>query len=213
MSEKRPVPRRSGAPAGKRVPGRTGSPRARRGVLWRRRAIALVVVLGLLGGAVGGVVWFVGFVRDSVTAAGAAEASRTPTGPSTTQPVACAADALAWALASEGSAAGGPVTFTVDITNLSETSCLVEGGAATLVLNVVSGSDPIWSNAHCSPATPIPLLLGPGDVTRRTITWDGARSAPGCAAVEAAVLPGTYQASLSHAGVEVLVAPLVFVLE
>lgn len=178
-------------------------------VLWRRRLIALVVLVALVVGAGWGVVWLVGLVRGSFEAARAAEASQTPTGPSTAQPVACGPEALAWTLAQSGATAGGNVTFTLDVTNLSDASCLVDAGPS-LVLSVVSGSDPIWSSADCGDGEEVRLLLGPGDSTQRTVTWGGTRSAPGCVSVESPVLPGTYQVATRYAGLDVPSAAAVF---
>ncbi|NLI17919.1 MAG: hypothetical protein GX427_03800 [Actinomycetales bacterium] len=205
MSQKVPAPRTG------RPPAAPSARRPGRAVLWRRRAVALLVVFALLGGAVWGVMWLVGYVRETVSSARAAEASATPTGPSTAQPVACDPAALEWALALDGGAAGSRVTFTLDVVNGSAVSCLVDAGPS-LVLTVVSGEDRIWSNADCSGGEEVRLLLGPGDATQRAVVWNGQRSVPGCGAVDSPVLPGTYQVGLAYAGSEVAEASTVFVL-
>jgi len=192
--------------------GKAGRRRVPRRVLWRRRAIALVVLAGLVVGIGWGAVLLFGVVKDSIGSPAAAQPSATPTAPSTAQPVACAPDSLTWSLTHDAGTAGAAVDFAITVTNGSELSCLVDGGAQTLVLAIVSGTDPIWSNAHCGSADPFPLLLGPGDSTERTVTWDGARSAAGCVPVESPVLPGTYQLTTSYAGIDVPAGAAVFTL-
>lgn len=184
-----------------------------RAVYWRRRAIALVVVIVLGAGAVWGMGRLFGILGDAWAAAVSEQlAAATPSGMSTAQPVACPSDALSWELAHDAGAAGASVRFALTITNVSGEACLVDAGAATLVLSVVSGEDLIWSNAHCGSSDPVRLLLGPEDSTTRTVTWQGTRSAPGCASVESAVRPGTYQVGLDYAAVEVPEAAAVFTL-
>src|SRR5665648_64203 len=186
------TPRNPGAGGSGRA-GSSGKRRVPRHVLWRRRAIALVLLAGLVGGIGWGAVLLFGVVKGSFGSPAAAQSSATPTAPSTAQPVACAPDSLIWSLTHDAATAGAAVDFAITVTNGSGLSCLVDAGAQTLVLTIVSGTDPIWSNAHCGSADSFPLLLGPGDSTERTVTWGGARSAAGCVPVDSPVLPGTYQ--------------------
>jgi len=206
---------RTGTPRGTRGgrgrgPARAGARRPRsRAVFWRRRIIALVVVAAVVAG-VGWGFWKVfGILGDAWDEAVAAQQA-TPTDISTAQPVACPPDELEWGLSHDAGVAGERVRFALTVTNASETSCLVDAGAQNMVLTVVSGEDRIWSTADCGSAEAVRLLLGPGDETTRAVTWNGTRSAPGCTAVDSAVLPGTYQLGMTYDGLDVPGAAAVF---
>ncbi|MGM0386265.1 MAG: hypothetical protein ACQERF_09850 [Actinomycetota bacterium] len=196
------------------APGKPGHRRPRsKAMYWRRRALVLVGVALIGVGVVWGMSRLFGVLGDAWAAAVSEQQSAaTPTGISTAQPVACPSDGLAWELTHDASGAGSAVRFALTVTNISGEACLVDAGAGTLVLTVVSGEDLIWSNAHCGSSDPVLLLLGPEDSTTRTVTWTGTRSAPGCGSVAAAVRPGTYQVGLDYATVEVPGAAAVFTL-
>lgn len=213
-SSRAPAPRGSskGAPRGSSKGRGPRGPRGRpKAVFWRRRLLVLGVVALLAVGLVWGVGRLLGILGEAWEAAVANQQAE-PTDTSTAQPVACPPDALEWQLSHDAGTAGSPVRFEFTVENLSGRACLIDAGAQTLVLTVVSGEDRIWSNAHCGSADPVRLLLGPEDATTRAVTWPGARSAPGCAAAEGAVLPGTYQLGLAYARVEVPEAAAVFTL-
>lgn len=190
----------------------TSGRRRPRAVYWRRRVVALGVVVAVVAGLAWGMGLLFGILGDAWAEAVSEQQAAAPSGLSTAQPVACPAESLTWELSHDATAAGAAVPFALTVTNVSGEACLVDASAGTLVLDVVSGEDLVWSNAHCGSSEPVRLLLGPDDATTRTVTWPGVRSAPGCVSVDAAVRPGTYKAALSYAGVEVPEVTAVFTL-
>lgn len=192
-------------------PGRPGPKPPGEPNYWLRRVVVLALALGFLALLGWGGVAAVGLVRDSLAErADATAATAQPSGPSTAQPVACRPDALSFRLSEDASRAGAPVDFALTVANTSEEACLLDAGATSLVLTVTSGEDVIWSTAHCGPADPAPLLLGPEDQTERAVRWSGSRSAAGCAAVTSRVQPGTYQVTTSYASAQLPAATETF---
>lgn len=114
----------------------------------------------------------------------------------------CGAADLELAVATEQRAhpAGVQPVLEVTVTNVSESSCVVDL-AATQVL-ITSGSDRIWSSADC-PADDVAeqvVLLPAGAVETWTTTWQRVRSDEQCGDGLPEPRPGTYRVEVSLVG-------------
>jgi hypothetical protein len=188
-------------------------------VIWRRRIVALIVLLALVAGVVWGVSALVRTLtaqgaetdtsaqgsaaaasaednagQDSAPSAGADE--QEPAGP--VDPGKCSPRDLDVRLSATP---GQPTSFAVTLTNRAEVACLLDAGAASLVLTVHSGEDRVWSSGDCV-AEPAEreLLLDSGDSTETAIQWDGTRSAKGCPGGQGAAQPGSYRVAATLGG-------------
>ena len=201
-------------------------------MIWRRRIVALLVLLAL----VAGVVWGVSALVRTLTAQGA-EADTASAEDAGASAAASAADDSA--ASSAGVAAqeepagpvdpgkcsprdldvrlsatpGQPTSFAVTLTNRGEVACLLDAGAASLVLTVHSGEDRVWSSGDCVAAPEErELLLDAGDSTETEIRWDGTRSAKGCPGGQGAAQPGSYRVAATLGGASLPAADTSFTL-
>jgi hypothetical protein len=128
-----------------------------------------------------------------------AVAADSPEGAATPE---CAKEDVAVALRSDASTYAAKVdpVFTMDVTNVGEAPCLVDVTDDTRELLIVSGPARVWSSADCSDPDARLLLLGPGQVDSRELTWSRVRSDEKCAATDVVAAPGTYRATLSLLG-------------
>lgn len=96
--------------------------------------------------------------------------------------------------------AGVQPVLEVTVTNVSESSCVVDL-AATQVL-ITSGSDRIWSSADCpaDDAAEQVVLLPAGASETWTTTWQRVRSDEQCRDGLPEPRPGTYRAEVSLVG-------------
>ena len=157
-------------------------------------AVVLLAVLGLLAW---GVVAVVGALR-----AGAQDvAAPAPTSTAPADPTACAAADLDVDLAVAPAGGGTPVDLDVTVTNDGEAPCLLDAGPGSLVLTVVSGEDRVWSSGDCAGEATRRLLLDAGDAADASVSWSGARSAPGCAGGQGSSGAGTYRVEATLDGV------------
>ncbi len=170
-------------------------------MIWRRRILALLVLLALVVGVVLGV----GALVRMLSAQGAEtlEAGSTPadeqTGP--VDPGPCTPADMDATVSTEAGTAGEPVTFALTLTNAGDAACLVDAGSAALVLTVHSGDDRVWSSGDCAAEPTVrELLLDAGDATETTLTWKGSRSAAGCPSGQGAATAGTYRVQTSLDG-------------
>ncbi|GMA24645.1 hypothetical protein GCM10025864_24040 [Luteimicrobium album] len=185
-------------------------------MLWLRRVVALglvalVVVVGVLvvktiapavSSALGG-------GGDAVTTVGAGPSPLTTPTPTTTTggPAAdCTAAQVAATVAPSSTIFtwGRDVTFTVQVRNVGSVACVVDGSDAARAVVVSQGKTPVWSSADCAATTQRLLLLGPGDVDTKQVTWKRTRSAPHCATTAAtgkAVGAGDYTVAVRLLGV------------
>lgn len=210
----------AGGGGGTRRPGGgtagTGGPGRKRPNYALRRVIALSVLLAILALVAWAVVALVGIISDRLQSAETPTdspttttpaAEPTPTALSTAAPLPCPAEDLTWTAFSTASAgtttAGTPVTWELTFTNTSQLACTVDFGPHVVVQTVTSGEDTIWSSRHCGSETGTFLLLGPGDTTTRSQTWDGSRSQEGCTPVGASPQPGTYVVTTEYGGMPV----------
>ncbi|REE97976.1 hypothetical protein [Thermomonospora umbrina] len=91
--------------------------------------------------------------------------------------------------------------FTLSVVNTGARSCTFDVGPKALETRITSGSDKIWSSAHCAEGPgSSPRELRRGIPYIQTITWDRRRSTPACADTRRRAAPGTYVATLRSAG-------------
>lgn len=93
------------------------------------------------------------------------------------------------------------VTFSLEVKNASDRSCLVDVTDKTRELVITSGPARVWSSADCVKPKPRMLLLAAGQSASSTLTWERVRSEPGCPSKDVEAKPGTYRATLSLLGV------------
>lgn len=176
-------------------------------VYWRRR---IMVLLGLLAVVV--------VIVLIVVRPGAGEEPRatpTPTGtPSTeaTGPATAEGECNPGVLAIEpvvdadSYQAGQQPQLSVRITNNGSTPCTLTVGADQLVFSIVSGSDPIWTSAHCLTTPAFEVELQPRDpLSNAPIAWDRTRSSTDtCSSSRPEVVAGgaTYRLSVKLGDLE-----------
>jgi hypothetical protein len=191
-------------------------------VYWRRRLLALaLVVLVLLGLALGVRALLGGDdsadVRAGGTPAGAstgeesdapapdpgapadAEAAADDKDPSGEVPE-CTPEQVQVAATADATsyAPGTTATVGMTITNTGTAPCSLDAGSAALEVLVVSGSDRIWSSDDCQSAPQSRVTtLPPGEagMLASSVEWPLERSAAGCPEGLEALRPGTYQVS------------------
>ncbi|RAY15329.1 hypothetical protein DPM19_11525 [Actinomadura craniellae] len=191
---------------------------------WRRR----VLVLGGVLAGVGVLAWACSHGEDrrpvsgaAASASPAASASAVPTAmPTITATVtarvtvtpaaprrngdACDPKDVVVGLAPTKGSYGGkdrPV-FRLTVVNTGARSCTYGVGPRELELRVTSGSDRVWSSAHCAggPASTLQLLRrGIPHITETT--WDRRRSSDGCPGGRSTARPGTYVVTVKGAKV------------
>lgn len=174
----------------------------------RRRIVALVLLLVLVGAVAWGVTAFLGRGQgaspDAAAAADDAPSNDTTTEepPSPGEVVACDAAVLDTSLAldPEAPAPGAGVKFLVTLTNTGAEPCLLDAGPATLVASVSSGSDAVWRSDHCPGDAVTELLLDAGAETSVAVPWDGRRSADGCSGDQRQAGTGTYRVAVTLDG-------------
>lgn len=190
-------------------------------VYWLRRLIVIIVV--------GAVIALVMTVANAVAGRGSAEAASNgadggatstqgdgaeggaasdetaPTAATSDGPASCGPEGVTIALTADHRTYGSDAvpTFTMTITNTSDTSCRIDAGEAARELLITSGSDRIWSSTDCLAAdTPERMLLmAAGARDETTVTWQRVRSAEGCTDGLPDPKPGTYKAVAGVAGV------------
>lgn len=127
---------------------------------------------------------------------------------------ACAVDALTVEASVDPSepAVGKPVNFALAVRNEGQVPCLLDAGPGNLVVAVASGSDSVWSSAHCA-GDGSEVLLDIDAEYAISVRWSGDRSSPGCPGGQPAAGAGTYRATAALAGAPLMTAsPLVFTL-
>lgn len=133
----------------------------------------------------------------AATTTPSATTSATPTGP-----LACDASNSTLSLAGfQKVKQDGKQTFRLAITNTSKAACVVDLKASTFSLVVMSGSDKIWTTAHCEKWVPaFKGKLKAGKAHEFSIAWGVNRSGQGCRTAKALLGAGTYVASAAYAG-------------
>lgn len=82
--------------------------------------------------------------------------------------------------------------FTVAVVNRGTSDCDVDVSPKSLVLDVFSGQDHVWSSADCATGGKDLRGIAPGAVETVTYSWNRTRSAQGCAPNAATVKLGMY---------------------
>ncbi|ROS76664.1 hypothetical protein [Cellulomonas sp. PhB143] len=184
-------------------------PRPAARVFWVRRLVALAVVVALL-------VVVVAAVRLALPAAGADDAAGVqpvktapPTPAPPGAPEACTADDVDLSVTS-GATSYTPSqnpSFTVRVTHVGRTPCLVEASATGRPLVISTGGKAVYSTADCGKGERT-LLLGRGDTDTQTYRWDRRTTSGGCADEHReAVGAGRYDVAASLAGVKGAASP------
>ncbi|WP_157544386.1 hypothetical protein [Jonesia quinghaiensis] len=189
-------------PRGKRPPPRR--PPVPQWVYWIRRTVALVIVLAVLALIVFAVVGVSRLVSSALASsdAGEGQGSAQSADAGDTGPQPCSPDDLSLALsgAKQSVAAGQAMAFTVSMEYDGEADCTVDAGLTERVVTVHSGSDDIWSSAHCDDAGSRALLFSTGDKDEISVPWNTVRSDKECSSDLPALREGTYYAVVSYAG-------------
>jgi len=94
---------------------------------------------------------------------------------------------------------GDKPQFTVAVVNKGTSDCDVDLSAKSLVLNIYSGQDRIWSSADCATGDKDLRGIAPGAVETITYSWDRSRSSAGCSAGNASAQLGMYYGVVSLA--------------
>ncbi|NAZ85754.1 BsuPI-related putative proteinase inhibitor [Kineococcus indalonis] len=190
----------------------------RRATYWRRRLVAVLVLLLLVAGLALGVRALLPQASPEQVAAQldpqrvsptlgpvASTATGTPTtgtstaspSPSTAEAVEpCAGGALELALTSDAAAYGPGVTpkFTLSVKNVGQSPCTAEIGSAVraFVVEDAAGAR-VWSSADCQSSTSAQSYeLAPGKWRTMSTSWSRQRSAAGCPDDQPAAEAGTY---------------------
>lgn len=126
------------------------------------------------------------------TAATAPASSTAPAG----GPVAC--DPASLALTVSGAPrvkSGSDEVLTLSVINRGKAACLLDLNAKTWELRITSGSDLIWSTAHCGEwVAAAQKTLQPEEAHEWSLTWNTRRSKPECQLLGDYLKPGTYVA-------------------
>jgi hypothetical protein len=131
---------------------------------------------------------------------GASGGSGTPgTGPSGTASGPGCQLSLSLTTQSPAYANGDSPQFTVAVVNKGSSDCDVDVSPKSLVLNVYSGPDHIWSSADCFTGAKDVRGIAPGAVQTVSYTWNRTRSTQSCPANPAAVKLGMYYGVVSLA--------------
>ncbi|WP_051442253.1 hypothetical protein, partial [Arthrobacter sp. H14] len=83
--------------------------------------------------------------------------------------------------------------LTLTVSNEGQTECSVNQGTSEMEFLITSGEDRIFSSADCQvDSTDNYQTLEAGQSEKANFIWDRSRTAPGCDAVDANPMPGTY---------------------
>ncbi len=193
-------------PGQPRTPRRTPDPTPQY-VYWIRRAVALLIVVALVVVIVFAVKFVIGlFSADDTESGNNDQANSThvdneePQGDDGTSPKACDGTAISIALTSERNSvdAGTSMPLSLDVTNESDTPCVVDVSPATTVVTIYSGNDRIWSSNDCDESGTKPLYMDPKAKTSAALSWNGVRSNESCDTNLPNVKPGTYRAVANY---------------
>ena len=188
-------------------------------VYWRRRCVALMIVLSILAL----IVWVLAGALGGSAPAGSPAATRPVSGapasasagpstqgapaaglPAAGKPAAnyglqpCPAGDVVLSLFSSQASYSLRETpqFEVDVVSTASRSCAFNIGASHVLLQVSAGGKLIWTSADCAEGqASLVTTLHRGVPTVVPITWDGQHSSPGCPVPGAAAPAGTYSAT------------------
>ncbi|GAA3242000.1 hypothetical protein GCM10010468_79460 [Actinocorallia longicatena] len=197
---------------------------------WRRRAIALAAVLLTLGGAAYACTGEKPTPVKNAAATGDVSPAPTPTEvpvtalpappmPTVTVTVTQQATVAAPRRPGDACASGDLVAnltpvkadfaktdapqFRMTVVNTGRLDCTFDVGAGRFVAKIKSGSDRVWSSAHCAAAGGTSIqMLRRGIPYVGGLAWDRRRSRQGCAAPRPKALAGTYVIQAEGGGVK-----------
>lgn len=132
----------------------------------------------------------------------APSASQTPSAsPTPTGPLACDPTNSGLSLAGyQKVKQDGKQVFRLAVTNTGSQACVLDLKPATFSLVVTSGTDRIWTTAHCAKWVPAHKgTLKAGKTHEFSITWPVSRSGEGCKTPKSRLGEGTYVASAAFA--------------
>lgn len=194
---------------------------AKSSVYWRRRAVALLVVLGVplllvvlvvnglssepeqqaqpepqASGAAGEIPADPEPEPSAEPEAGA-DAAAEAEAEAAAEPVVeqCPDDGIAVAVSLDAEAypSGANPAVTMTITNAAGNDCLRDIGPGANEIVITSGGQHVWSSDDCDPSQDVDEQLLPAGVdAATTVTWERVLSAPGCGGSGAAAQSGTY---------------------
>ena len=176
-------------------------------VYWRRRVLAVVVLILVLALLIWAVTALIGaFTADDEPAVQApapsasATATASPTSsaedaPSTDGSECAARDVAVVATAdSRTHKVGDTAQIGMTITNTSDETCTMDVGSAALTILVTSGSDKVWSSDDCEVDSRSNVVdLEAGQEMESAVPWKTERSGANCESGLSAIRPGTYQ--------------------
>lgn len=109
-------------------------------------------------------------------------------------------------------APGRQPSFRLTVVNTGDLDCTFDVGGRRLVTRIRSGSDRVWASAHCDATEGTSIqMLRRGVPYTSTLVWDRRRSDARCAGPRPKALPGTYVIQAQGGGVKT--AKSVFVLK
>lgn len=202
--------------------GDTGSSRVRSTrrkpsprVYKRRRQVAAVLALLIVGGLVWAGIAIAGLFRDdqkpapaaaaptsavpapsaspTATATASASASPTPT-PTSTEPVCNPASIkVTGSTDAETYAPDQEPVLSLTVSNTGEVPCPVNVGTSQMEFLITSGEDRVFSSRDCQEgAEDLEVTIEPGGSETARFTWERIRSTPECAVVDSVPGPGQY---------------------
>ena len=191
-------------------------------VYWRRRVLAVVVLVVVLGLLIWAVTALIGAFtggdepakQPSPGASGTAAPSSSPSGSASEGGAACTArDVEVVATAdSRTHKVGDTAQIGMTITNSSDKTCRMDVGSAAITILVKSGSDQVWSSDDCETGSQSNQVdIEAGQAMESVVPWKTERSAAGCETGLSAIRPGTYQV-VAKAG-EITSAPLTMTIQ
>jgi hypothetical protein len=194
-------------------------------VYWRRRFLALVAGIAVLGV----LVWAIsGVIGQSSTGSNTADVGRLSHGhrqaqsqPAATKPAPAqpspsagpgapggtppcpGADVVISLFATGASySQGQPPGFEVDVVSTAAGTCSFNVGPRYLALVVTAGQRRVWGSADCAPAPgSLVTYLARGVPAVLPFSWDRQTSSPGCAATAGQAGDGSYTATATASGI------------
>lgn len=168
--------------------------------------IAVVVTLIVMG-----VKYFVSELKDtkipSTAASASASASVLPA------PSKCAPEKLGVSFTHTGTYADEIQKFDITLRNAEDDSCLLDAGLGHLHVTIKSGDWETADTAHCNAEASRPIIFGPQDSGKFSISWNAKTTNAQCAVAGTQILPGTYVATVMLDKVPLTVEPVRFVIQ
>lgn len=181
-------------------------------IYWRRRLLALALVIGLI--------WLVLHLVGGDDPAAQPKATATPTAPATPSTAAAVDGTVPVTLVSAsracdpekvrmsptvkpGQFAKGPVEIGLVVSSTEKTACTLTPADAELVAVISSNKTAIWDSTLCKVSLlDDPVSISPQWASLVTATWSGRGSGGNCSPKEGYASPGTYTVQAGTLGGE-----------